>query len=949
MISSELLERVRAKCDQQGDCLVWTGVLNKGHPTFRYDGVKNARVRRVLYEARTGAQVGATERVRACCGNDLCCNPDHLHLDGETAPALLQREGGLWFADGAVSFRLDLNNDDWPSGSVDPMADVTFVVDELAKQASSARQPATITDREVRVAMAVAYESFVATKLAAQPPTGIPNAVVTSPHLFDFQRDLTQWALRLGRAAIFAGTGLGKEQPVSEPVLTPDGWRTMGDLRPGDQVVGSNGEPTTVLGVFPQGVKRVFRIDLSDGSFVRCGSDHLWSVRTKKQRHLGVDFQTLTTAEIAKSKHRAWQLPMPMPPAMRTVDLPMDPYALGVMLGDGCLSKTGGATACTDHWIGEHLGWTKLRDHESNGIGYWKPSDDQRAALRELGLTSVRSDQKIVPAQFVTGDPAQRLALLQGLMDTDGYAMPDGGAEFCSTSRSMIDAVIELTQSLGGVARGLREASAIYTHDGEKLQGKQAWRVNIKLPAGSCPFRMPRKSSAYVQPSKYHPARIIRDVVDEGVDEEQVCIKVSAADELYVTRGHVLTHNTRMELTWLLAIFARTGRPVLIVCPLGVAQQTIDEGAAIGIEVHRVREAEDVRDGINIVNYERVHKLDAAQFAAVALDESSILKSMDGATRQTLTEKFSQTPFRLCLSATPAPNDVTELCNHAEFLGICTNAEMKAEYFVHDGGSTQDWRLKGHAKQAFWRFVATWAALVRSPADLGYDASAYELPALQVHDHVIPASQESVFASGRLFVEEAGSLMERRAARRESLEDRVRQCAELVNGDAEPWIVWCSLNDESDALAKAIPGSVEIRGSNTEEEREEALDGFVSGRHRVVITKSSVTGAGMNWQHCARQAFVGVDDSFERYFQAVRRSWRFGQTRAVHVHRFLGEAEKSVLRNLQDKEREAEVMAEELSRETRDAVMEAVRGTVRSTNPYEPQVPMRIPEWLRSA
>lgn len=403
---------------------------------------------------------------------------------------------------------------------------------------------------------------------------------------------------------------------------------------------------------------------------------------------------------------------------------------------------------------------------------------------------------------------------------------------------------------------------------------------------------------------------------------------------------------TRQEVVWSQAVHEHLGKPGLIVCPLGVASQTIAEAAGIGIEVSRVREPEDVRPGLNIVNYERVQKLDTSIFGSVALDESSILKASDGATRKALTERFASTPFRLCLTATPSPNDYTELCTHAEFLGICSRVEMLSEYFVHDGGSTQDWRLKGHARQAFWRFVSSWAALVRSPADLGFDDSAYHLPPLHVHDHIIEASAEDVFSTGQLFATEAGSLSERRAARKRSLSERVARCAELVNGDREPWIVWCALNDESEALARAIPGSVEIRGSNTEDEREAALDAFSSGRVRVCITKSSITGMGLNWQHCARQAFVGIDDSFERYFQAVRRSWRFGQTRDVHVHRFLSEEERSVLKNLQRKELEAAVMAEELSRETSAAVREAVCGQTRTTNHYAANSQMKVPAWM---
>jgi hypothetical protein len=404
---------------------------------------------------------------------------------------------------------------------------------------------------------------------------------------------------------------------------------------------------------------------------------------------------------------------------------------------------------------------------------------------------------------------------------------------------------------------------------------------------------------------------------------------------------------SRMQLTWAAAVADYTGKPTLIMAPLAVAAQTVAEGAAIGLDVTLCREPGDVRSGVNITNFDRAHKFDASMFGGVALDESSILKASDGATRRALTEQWAQTAFRTCYSATPSPNDHTELGQHAEFLGVCSAAEMRAEYFVHDGGSTQDWRLKGHARKPFWRFVASWAALVRSPADLGYDASAYVLPPLTVHHHVIGADQESVRASGMLFAQEASSLMERRAARKGTMSARVEQCSALVNSDAQPWVVWCALNDESDMLMRAIPGAVEVRGSNTEEEREHALRAFSTGEARVIISKSSVTGMGLNWQHCARQAFVGIDDSFERYYQAIRRSWRFGQTRPVEAHLFSSELEGAVLKNLQRKEREYDQMTEELSRETAEFVRAEVRGAERQANTYSPTLPIHVPNWLK--
>jgi superfamily II DNA or RNA helicase len=405
---------------------------------------------------------------------------------------------------------------------------------------------------------------------------------------------------------------------------------------------------------------------------------------------------------------------------------------------------------------------------------------------------------------------------------------------------------------------------------------------------------------------------------------------------------------SRMQLAWADAVHKHTGHDVIILAPLAVAAQTVREGAEIGVEVNQCRDVSEVRSGITITNYDRLHRFDASRFGAVVLDESSIIKHHDAKTLAILLDAFKHAPFRLCATATPAPNDWTELGTHAEFLGICTRTEMLAEYFVHDGGDTQTWRLKGHARDVFWRWVASWAALVRKPSDLGYDDSRYNLPPLHVHQHIAKADHSTTAQAGMLFALEANTLSERRDARRASIADRVAGCAALVNADCEPWIVWCDLNAEGDALRSAIPCSVEIRGSDDSETKEKRLIDFAEGRIRVLITKPSIAGFGLNWQHCARMAFVGVTDSFEAYYQAVRRCWRFGQQREVHVHVFASELEGAVVANLRRKEQDATAMAEALSRETSAAVREQVLGVTRQTNPYEPRKAIAVPAWLKT-
>lgn len=405
---------------------------------------------------------------------------------------------------------------------------------------------------------------------------------------------------------------------------------------------------------------------------------------------------------------------------------------------------------------------------------------------------------------------------------------------------------------------------------------------------------------------------------------------------------------TRMQVAWVDVVHRETGGDVLILAPLAVAQQTVAEAAACGVAITHAHDDSEVRPGINITNYDRLHKFNSSRFVGVVLDESSVIKHHSSKTLQALLDAFRHTPYRLCATATPAPNDWTELGTHAEFLGIRTRSEMLAEFFVHDGGDTQTWRIKGHARKLFWQWVASWGVMLRSPADLGYDASAYNLPPLHVHQHTVE-SEHSQEETGYLFAMEATDLMERRNARKASLVGRVQACAEIVNDSDEPWIVWCDLNAEGDALCAAIPDAVEIRGADSEEVKEQRLMDFAAGRIRVLVTKSSIAGWGLNWQHCRNVAFVGVTDSWEAYYQAVRRCYRFGQKREVHVHIFASEREGSIVANLKRKEEDARQMAEALADEVLDSVKSELFGQSRESNDYAANTPINVPSFLVAA
>lgn len=355
---------------------------------------------------------------------------------------------------------------------------------------------------------------------------------------------------------------------------------------------------------------------------------------------------------------------------------------------------------------------------------------------------------------------------------------------------------------------------------------------------------------------------------------------------------------TRMQLEWARVV----SDTALIVTPLAVAEQTLDEAAKIAIDARYVRSAAEVDGpGIYVTNYEMVDRFDASVFGAVVLDESSILKQSDGKTRTKLIEAFADVPFRLACSATPAPNDPEELTNQAEFLGQMTRTNMLAAYFVHD----QDgWRLKGHAYQPMVEWMSSWAVAIRRPSDMGYSDDGYILPGLEIIPELVPVEIEP--EPDELFALTIGGVTGRSRVRRESLDARVQRALDIVATEPdEPWLLWCGLNDEADALTAAIPGAVNVHGSLPADEKARLLRGFSRGEIRVLVTKPAIASMGLNWQHCARMAFVGLSDSYEAYYQCMRRCYRYGQERVVKAHLVLSEIEEQIATNVWRKEKEA--------------------------------------------
>ena len=354
---------------------------------------------------------------------------------------------------------------------------------------------------------------------------------------------------------------------------------------------------------------------------------------------------------------------------------------------------------------------------------------------------------------------------------------------------------------------------------------------------------------------------------------------------------------TMMQLEW-----ARlsTHRPVLVVAPLAVCHQTVREAAKLGIESAYVKSQDDVGTyRIMVTNYERLPRFDPSQFGAVVLDESSILKQSDGKTRTMLIDWAREVPHRLACSATPAPNDPEELTNQAEWLGRMTRTHMLAAYFIHDNDG---WRLKGHARQPMMQWMAQWAVALTKPSDIGGDDAGYVLPGLEVVPEIVYAEIE---VEGQLFATDIGGVTGRAELRRKTLDARVDRAAKIVANNPGPWIMWCGLNSEADALAREIPRSVNVHGSLDPDEKARLLLGFADGDFDVLITKPSIASQGLNYQHCNRMAFVGLGDSYEQYYQAIRRCYRYGQQHVVRAHVIVSDLESQIAANVARKEQQA--------------------------------------------
>lgn len=371
---------------------------------------------------------------------------------------------------------------------------------------------------------------------------------------------------------------------------------------------------------------------------------------------------------------------------------------------------------------------------------------------------------------------------------------------------------------------------------------------------------------------------------------------------------------TAMQLEWANQIVEKEKKPVLILTPLAVGRQTEREAVKFGIPAKIIKNNDEVENTINIINYEKLHLLDPKKFIAVVLDESSILKSFTSRTRNQIIDEFKFTPYKLACTATPSPNDFMEIGNHCEFLNIMSRVEMLSMFFINDASDTKTWKLKGHAENEFWKFIGSWAVMFNRPSQIGFNDCDFDLPKLNINSHIVTSGQ----ANNSLFVIPAEGLSETRIARKESIQDRLEKVKEIIaQNPEEKYLIWCDYNSESELLKKEIKNSVEVKGSDSNEHKEKSMIDFANGEIDILISKQSICGFGMNFQICHNMIFFGLSYSYEGYYQAIRRCWRFGQKEDVNVEVVLSEKEVGVLENIIRKQKQHQKMSENIINNTK--------------------------------
>jgi hypothetical protein len=795
-------------------------------------------------------------------------------------------------------------------------------------------------DRRTRM---IDYSHFLASKHVRHQPTGFHVELdAINSHAFDWQKLIVQWAVRRGRAALFEDCGMGKCHGRGTEVLMHDGSiKKVEDVVVGDLLMGDDSTPRKVLSL-ARGREMMYRVTLRNGDSYTCNESHIFALQMSN-RHAGIKHgerismpltEYLELPDYAKRntyKHYKSAVDFDSSPVS------FDPYLYGAWLGDGHSKGPSWTINSRDTQIADAVleyadsHGLCVREQVSRGCSTWHmshgPTNSKRYFEKDFLRDSAINGKRIY-REYLINSREVRMEVLAGLVDTDGYTI-DNCHEISTKWTGLRDDILFLARSLGFAC----------THSEKIVDETTYYRISISGHTHLIPCRTRKKAGERRQIK----TPLVYGFTVTQIGEGDYYGFTLDGNHLYLLGDFTVTHNTIQMLEWSRIVNQHTGKNVLILCPLAVQWQLHAEADKFGIPgVHVAESQADVQPGITITNYDKLHHFDAGQFVGVCLDESSILKSYAGTTKRKLIETFARTPYRLACTATPAPNDMTEIGNHSEFLGVMPSPEMLSRWFINDGAKTGVYRLRNHGIEDYWRWVASWAVAISSPADLGFPSGGYDLPPFKMKEHVIAGKPKP----GQLFAtHDTISATEVHEEKRQYLEERAAKVAEIVQGD-DQWAIWVDTDYEDEAISKLIPDAVVVRGSHPAKYKEEMLMGFASGKVRRIITKASLAGFGLNWQGCHRMTwFAGY--SYEQFYQALRRLWRFGQSKTVECHLIRTENESSVCDAVNAKQaRHAEFQREVALRMS--AAMKEELGLERQLERYVPTERVSVPNWMRS-
>jgi len=780
------------------------------------------------------------------------------------------------------------------------------------------------------------YQEFLARKSMVAAPCGFDPQLPMPPAMKQFQRDITRWACRRGKAAIFEGTGLGK-------TLQQLAWsRQVADYTSGQVLI------LAPLAVAAQTVREAVKFGIASVAYA-ADEDHIASdivVTNYDRRHL---FDLSQFAGIVLDECFA---------AGTQIDV-IDQYGNvyqkcieDIRIGDYIVNASGvdrvadvhrrevpcavkvsvggrSIVSSPNHPFFTQTGWKGGVDLE--------PGDKIMATAAAVRMVPGNVRTKMCPG---SQNEVLRSILLSEMADETAGAL--GKSPYprdCSAARREEICMVQIGEARG--RNGIGKDSGAQSDVRSEMSGEGIPHIESDGPRS---FRAWGEWSSDDRSASGFEGCSVREL-ESGICFVTGPTEAGISHALQDRLSQYREQNSHRSGWSLPPIQKSTGRE---------ENGDVDFVRVDGIEILELGhpELDKLRDADGKLYFYDIGATQHPSFSVNGLlvHNSSIIKSNDGKTRGELMIAASDVPYKLCCTATPAPNDWTELGQHAEFLGVMTAKEMLSMFFVHEGScraneDQDEWRLKDHAAKDFWRWVSSWAVVVKSPNDLGYDEPGYVLPPLHIHHVTVPVEYRPT--AGMLFPLEAKTMAERREVKRDTIIDRVKIAADLVNSKPdESWLVWCDLNHEGELLAKAIHGALEVAGRHSTEIKTDRLLGFCNGSPRVLVTKPKVASFGMNWQHCANMVFVGLNDSFEQFFQSVRRCWRFGQLRPVNVYMVASELEGAVVANLCRKERIHNLMSLAMIDYMKSFSEHEIRGGRQAVSTYEPKVRMTLPSWL---